>query len=82
MTGQDPQHNQERPPTDLRAYRRQSERRTVLLILFVLVVVGDVLIGIVFGAGMMLTALPWLALFGIGIGALYLLLGSLDRWSR
>ncbi|MCS7061133.1 MAG: hypothetical protein RMN25_08185 [Anaerolineae bacterium] len=40
----------ERPPTDLRRLRRESNRRLLALTLFVLVVVGGGLIAVLYGA--------------------------------
>ena len=47
-----------RPPTDLRRWRKQNERRLLMAAIFILVVVGGGLIGLFIGPGEMLVALP------------------------
>ena len=69
-------------PTDYRKLRKEGERRTLYLILFVLIVVGDLLIGLVFGWTVMLSALPWLVLFGCGIAVLFWAFDAMDRGSH
>ena len=51
-------------PTDMRTYRRQTERRLVVAIVLTLVVIGSVVIGLVYG---------WPAVF---TGLLFLLPGA------
>ena len=46
-----------RPPTDLRRWRKQNERRLLMAAIFILVVVGGGLIGLFIGPGEMLVAL-------------------------
>ncbi len=72
----------ERPPTDYRGLRKQRELQLVGLAIFVLVVVGGLLIGFVYGFGVMLAALPCLSTGAAIIVALYLLFTALERWSN
>ena len=78
-----------RPPTDLRRWRKQNERRLLMAAIFILVVVGGGLIGLFIGPGEMLVALPCLLSAPVpgpgtgGAGAivgLYLLLAVVERW--
>ncbi len=74
-------NSNERPPTDYRRWRKQNERRLLIAALFLLVVVGGGLIGLIFGPGEMLAALPCL-LSGAGlILVLFLLLVMIERWA-
>jgi len=69
-----------RPPTDTRRLRKRNERWLLIAAIFLLVVVGDALIGLFIGPVEMLTALPFL-LSGAGtILGLYLLLVAAERW--
>lgn len=64
-------------PTDLRRYRRQTDRRLLVAVLVMLVVVGSVLIGLIYGwrsifsallcllPGAVIIVLLWLFLYGI-----------------
>ncbi|MBC7250005.1 MAG: hypothetical protein H5T62_06940 [Anaerolineae bacterium] len=75
-------NSDERPPTDYRRLRKQTERRLLFAALFLLVVVGGGLIGLIFGPGEMLAALPCL-LSGAGlILVLFLLLVIIERWAE
>ncbi|HUS70361.1 MAG TPA: hypothetical protein VM075_06275 [Anaerolineae bacterium] len=72
----------DRPPTDYRRLRQRNELRLLITAIVVLVVVGGGLIGLIFGWGQLLTALPCL-LAGAGLLAgLYLLFVGLERWSQ
>jgi hypothetical protein len=53
-------------PTDMRAYRRQTERRLVIAIVLMLVLAGSVIIGLVYGWTSVFTGLLCL-LPGAGI---------------
>jgi hypothetical protein len=68
------------PPTDYRALRRQSERRWLILVVLVLVIVGGGLIGLVYGVQALLAGLPCLLGGAGGIAALYLLFVLAERW--
>ncbi|MFH1085284.1 MAG: hypothetical protein V1772_05940 [Chloroflexota bacterium] len=72
----------QRPPTDYRRLRRQGERRNLLVAVTVLVVGGAALIGLFFGLGRGLAALPWLLLGAGGIVALYALVAALEHWAN
>jgi hypothetical protein len=70
----------ERPPTDVRRQRKQTEQRLLILVVVVLVFVGGGLIALIYGPGALLAALPCL-LGGAGaISALYLLFVLAERW--
>ena len=69
-----------RPPTDLRSWREQTERRLLVAAVFLLVVVGGILIGLFVGLGEMLAALPCLLSGAGAIAGLYLLLVIIERW--
>jgi hypothetical protein len=72
----------ERPPTDLRRQRKQTERRLLLLVVIALVFVGGGLIALIYGPGALLTALPCL-LGGAGaVVSLYLLFALAERWAN
>jgi hypothetical protein len=69
-------------PTDMRAYRRQTERRLVIAIVFMLVLIGSVVIGLVYGwpavATGLLCLLPGAGVFLI----LWIVLNVIERLSR
>jgi hypothetical protein len=66
-------------PTDLRAYRRQTERNLVVAVVVVLVVVGSVLIGLVYGWPAVVTGLAFLVPGATVIVLLWLFLTSVER---
>lgn len=69
-------------PTDMRAYRRQSERRLVVAVVLVFVLVGSVVIGLVYGWPAVFTGLLCL-LPGAGIFVLlWLVLVVIERLSQ
>ena len=67
-------------PSNMRRYRRESDRRFLLLVILTLVFVGGGLIALILGVEALLTALPCL----LGGAALILLpwlaLTGLERW--
>jgi hypothetical protein len=69
-----------RPPTDYRRYHRETERRLVIAVIVVLVLVGSALITLIFGAGAGLTGLTCLLFGAAAIGGLWLLLSLIERW--
>jgi protein-S-isoprenylcysteine O-methyltransferase Ste14 len=72
--------NEERPPTNIRRFRRENDRKYLVLVIVTLVVVGGGLIALIYGPTALLTALPCL-LAGAGmILAPWLLLAALERW--
>jgi hypothetical protein len=70
----------QRPPTDLRRQRKQTERRLLLLAIVTLVFVGGGLIALIYGPAALLTALPCLLGASGAILLLYLLFTLAERW--
>ncbi len=74
-------HSPDREPTDLRRLRRDTNRRLLWLVLFVLVVVGGMLIAVAYGApAAMLGVLCLLA----GAGAvltIWVMLSLIGKWA-
>jgi membrane protein YdbS with pleckstrin-like domain len=69
-------------PTDMRAYRRQTERRLVIAIVFMLVLIGSVVIGLIYGWPAVLTGLLCL-LPGAGVFLLlWIVLSVIERLIR
>ncbi len=71
-----------RSSTDLRGYRRQTERHLIIGGFVLMFLVGGALIWHFYGAGAMLMA--WFFMGG-GValfGGLYLILKLMERWSR
>lgn len=71
----------ERPPTDYRGMRKKNELRLLLAAFLLLVVVGGGLIGVLFGLGEMLAALPCLLAGAAAIAILYGFFALLGRWA-
>ena len=71
----------ERPPTDYRGMRKRNELWLLGAAIVVVVVVGGGLIGLLFGLGNMLTALPCLLAGAGAIAGLYFFLAVLGRWA-
>ncbi len=70
------------PPTDYRRYRRQTDRRLLMLVLGVLLIVGGGLIYLIYGQWALATGLLCL-LPGAGvILLLWGLLSLLERWVK
>ena len=68
------------PATNMRRFRRDSDRNFLLLAIATLIIVGSLLIGLIYGPATLLTALPCL-LGGAGlILAPWLLLCMLEKW--
>ena len=71
-----------RKPTDMRAYRRRSERNLVIAVVVAFLIVGSAIIGLVYGWVSLITGLlfllPGVAIFVI----LWLLLKGLERLVR
>jgi hypothetical protein len=72
--------DEENKPTNMRKYRRQSERQLVLIVIAFLVLVGGGLIGLIYGWIAMLSALPCLLGGAAIIGGLFLFLELAERW--
>jgi membrane protein implicated in regulation of membrane protease activity len=68
------------PPTNMRRYRRESDRKFLYLVIFTLVVVGGGLIALIYGAGALLTALPCLLAGAALILVPWLLLTAAEKW--
>jgi hypothetical protein len=68
-------------PTDLRRNRRQSERRLVISIILIFVVVGGALIGVIYGWEAVFTGLLCLLPGAGALVVLWLLLRILERLS-
>jgi protein-S-isoprenylcysteine O-methyltransferase Ste14 len=67
-------------PTDIRRLRKETDRKLLIMVLVMLVLVGGGLIAVIYSPTALLTALPCL-LSGAGlILTLYLLLAGLERW--
>ena len=67
-------------PTNMRAYRRRSDRALLIAVVLALLVVGGGLIALIWGPAAFLTGLPCL-LFGAGlIVVLWLLLTGIERF--
>jgi len=73
--------SKERPPTDYRGLRQRNELWLLAAAFVVLVVVGGGLIGLLFGLGNMLTALPCLLAGAGAIAILYLFFALIGRWA-
>jgi hypothetical protein len=69
-------------PTDLRAYRRSTERNLVIAVVLSFLVLGSIIIGLVYGWVSLITGflilLPGVAVFLL----LWLLLKGLERLSQ
>jgi membrane protein implicated in regulation of membrane protease activity len=68
------------PPTNMRRYRRESDRKFLYLVIFTLVVVGGTLIALIYGPGALLTALPCLLGGAALILVPWLLLTAAEKW--
>ncbi len=68
-----------RPPTDLRTQRRQTEHRLLLGVVFVLVLGGGGLIGWLYGAEALVSALVCLLPGAGALLLLWLLLALLEK---
>lgn len=69
-------------PTDSRQYRRQTERHLLVGVLFMLVVVGSAMIGLLFGWRNALTALMCLLPGALLIILLWFLLRAIEHLVR
>jgi fatty acid desaturase len=66
-------------PTDLRRYRRETDRRLLIAVLISLVVVGSVLIGLIYGWRSVFTALMCLLPGAFLVLLLWLFLNGIER---
>ena len=69
-------------PTDYRKLQRDHDRQNLSMVLFVLVIIGGLLVGIVYSPGSILGALPWLFLGACGVLGLYGLWLLIERILR
>ena len=67
-------------PTNMRRYRRESDRKFLYLVIFTLVVVGGGLIALIYGPGAILTALPCLLAGAALIVVPWLILTAAEKW--
>jgi hypothetical protein len=68
------------PSTNMRRFRRESDRKFLYLVIFTLVVVGGGLIALIYGPGALLTALPCLLAGAALILVPWLALTVLEKW--
>lgn len=73
-----PDHN--RPPTDFRKMRKNQDRALLILVLVVLVIFGDMLIGLIWGWPAAITGGLCLGAGGGLIVGLWFLLGLIEKW--
>jgi hypothetical protein len=66
--------------TNMRRYRRESDRKLLFLVIFMLVVVGGFLIAVILGPEALLTALPCLLAGSALILVLWLLMTAVEKW--
>jgi fatty acid desaturase len=71
----------EKKPTDMREYRKRSERVLLGLVVLFLVVVGAVAIGLIYGWGAALTGLLCLLPGAVVLVVLWLFLVGVDRFT-
>lgn len=69
-------------PTDLRKYRRQTERRLTIAVVVFLVLVGGGLIGLIYGPSAALLGISCLLLGAGIIGLLFAILTLMERWAE
>jgi protein-S-isoprenylcysteine O-methyltransferase Ste14 len=69
-------------PTDLRKYRRQTERRLTVAVVVFLVLVGGGLIGLIYGPSAALMGISCLFLGAGIIGLLFAILTLMERWAE
>ncbi|MBV7331570.1 hypothetical protein KFU94_25710 [Chloroflexi bacterium TSY] len=73
-------HEEARPPTNMRRFRKKSDRNALILVIFTLVVVGGGLIAWALEPVALLTALPCLLGGAVILVMLWLLLTLLELW--
>lgn len=71
--------SKERPPTNMRRFRKKSDRNALILVIFTLVVIGGGLIAWALEPAALLTALPCLLGGAVVIAVLWLLLTVLEK---
>ena len=76
-----PQRERQRSPTDTRKIRQEMNRRLLGLVLFVLVIVGGGLIGVIYGWSAALLGVLCLLAGAAMIGFLWWLFSALGKWA-
>ncbi len=71
----------ERPPTDLRRLRRDTNRRLLVLVLFVLVAVGGGLIALLYGGPAAMLGIACLLAGAGAILVIWLALSLIGKWA-
>ncbi len=69
-------------PTDLRSYRKRTERNLVIGAALLFVVVGSILVGLIYDWGAALTALLCLLPGAGALVALWLLMAGLEHFTK
>ena len=72
--------SQDRPPTNYRATRHRQERTLLFLVIFVLLVIGTGLIGLIWGVRSAVLGGLCLLSGAVLIGGLWLLLSLIQKW--
>jgi hypothetical protein len=67
---------------NMRRFREENDRKFLKLVIFTLVVVGGGLIGLVYGPGALLTAVPCLLAGAVAILLPWLLLVVIEKWLK
>lgn len=78
--GMDTNKEKKQSPTNMRAYRQQTDKKLLYLVLFTLVVVGSGLIALIWGSASLLTALPCLMGGALLILIPWTILTALEKW--
>ena len=74
--------NKQRKPTDMRAYRRRSERNLVIAVVVFFMIVGSIIIGLVYGWMALFTGLLFLVPGVVVFVLLWWLLKVLERFIK
>jgi len=72
--------DQQLPPSNMRRFRQESDRKYLFLAIFTLVVVGGILIALIYGPESLLTALPCLLGGAVLILLPWGLLTLIQKW--
>jgi|YNPBryBLVA2012_1023415.scaffolds.fasta_scaffold80376_1 uncharacterized membrane protein YjjP (DUF1212 family) len=73
-------HSPDREPTDLRRLRRDTNRRLLWLVLFVLVVVGGALIALLYGGPAAMLGIACLLTGAGAVAAIWVMLSLIGKW--
>ena len=77
-----PMSSDSKEPTDLRKYRRQTERQLTIAVVVFLVLVGGGLISLIYGPGAAFMGVSCLLLGAGIIGLLFIILTLMERWAK